>query len=101
MQLKQRCSDVIKFELKRWSETLVNYQYQTKIRPCRVVSVTLHLICTFQIIKLKNKRVLALSNQFSYSLYMSLKSVKLHDFKTPVPCISQVLTILNLYSDRT
>ena len=62
---------------------------------------TLHLTCAFQVIKLPNERVIALFHHFFLQfLHISLKSVKQLNFKTPVLCISQILTNFNLYSGR-
>ena len=68
-----------------WPKTIVNFQKQTKIRYCSVVSIILHLTCAFQVIKLENEGVIALFHQFSYNFYILLKTVKHHNFKTPCP----------------
>ena len=36
----------------------------------------------------------------SHNFYISVKSVKHHNFKSSVPCISEILTTFNLYSGR-
>ena len=47
-----------------------------------ILSITLHLTCAFQVIELRNERVLALFHQFCYNFHISLKSgqtPQLHD----------------------
>ena len=62
--------------------------------------MTLHLTCAFQVIKLPNERVIAL---FHYSFLQFLHIAESVNTAAPiplVPCISQILTTFNLYSDR-
>ena len=62
---------------------------------CSVVSITLHITCAFQVIKLPNERVIALFITFSYNFYISLNRSNTTTSRPPVPCISQILTTLN------
>ena len=54
-----------------WPKTIVNYEKRAKIWYNSVASVTLHLTCAFEVIKLTNESV-----NFHYNFYISLKSVK-------------------------
>ena len=81
--------------------TTVNYQCQTQNRYCSVFSITLHLTCAFQVNKWKkNERVIALFCQFSYNFYISLKSVKHHNFNTPCCMDFTNIDYFNLYFGR-
>ena len=62
--------------------------------------MTLLLTCAFQVIKVPNERVIALFHYFFLQFLHIAESVKHHNFKTPVPVISQILTTFNLYYDR-
>ena len=64
----------------------------------------LHLICTFEFITLPNERVIALFHHF-FSQFFHIIEIdqKAHNTTTsepPVPCILQILTTFNFYSDR-
>ena len=50
-----------------------------------VVSMTLHLTCAFQVIKLSNENVIALFHYFFLQFLHITESVKHHNFKTPCP----------------
>ena len=66
--------------------------------------MTLHLTCAFQVIRLPNKRVVALFHHFFLQfLHITEIGQKAHNTTTSrrlVPCISQILTTFNLYSNR-
>ena len=66
--------------------------------------MTLHLTCSFQVIKLPNERVIALIYhfflQFLHIIEIGQKAHNTTTARTPVPCISKILTTINLYSGR-
>ena len=66
--------------------------------------MTLHLTCAFEVIKLPNKRVIALFHhvfsQFLHIVEIGQKARNTTTSRPPVPCILQILTTFNLYSGR-
>ena len=60
--------------------------------------MALHLTCAFQVIKLPNERIIALIHhfflQFAHIAEIGQKAHNTTTSRPPVPCISQILTIL-------
>ena len=64
------------------------------------MSVTLHLTCAFQVIKLPIERVIALFN-YSFLQFLHIaESVNHQNFKYPFPGHFTNIDNFNLYSDR-
>ena len=60
----------------------------------------LHLTRAFEVITLPNEKVIALFHHFflQFRHIVEIDEKAHHNFKTPVPCILQILTTFNLYS---